>query len=69
MPGPCRLGRRGRTRSCLDDDDSDDGVTPMLRPDEQPRAELFLKEQLHMYADGYRLWTEIVKTHIVAGLK
>lgn len=46
-----------------------DVVTPMLGPDGQPRAELFLKDQLHMNADGYRLWTEIAKPHIEAGLK
>ncbi len=45
-----------------------DVVTPMLGPDGQPRAELFLKDQLHMNADGYRLWTEIVMPHIEASL-
>ena len=46
-----------------------DVVKPMLGDDGQPRAELFSKDQLHMNADGYRLWTELVKPHITAGLK
>jgi len=37
-----------------------DVVQPMLR-DGQPRPELFLKDQLHLNEDGYRLWTELVK--------
>ena len=46
-----------------------DVVPKMLSEEGQPRAELFLKDQLHMNADGYRLGTELVKPHITAGLK
>lgn len=37
-----------------------DVFTPMLDAQGEPRAELFLKDNLHMNAEGYRLWTNLV---------
>src|SRR5262249_24881031 len=34
-----------------------DVFTPMLGPDGQPRAELFLDDGLHLSRSGYQLWT------------
>ena len=38
-----------------------DVFTPMLGQDGQPRAELFVGDQLHLNVDGYKLWAGIVK--------
>ena len=38
---------------------------PMLGEDSKPRPELFAKDGLHLNDDGYKLWTSIVKPHIV----
>lgn len=38
-----------------------DVFTPMLGADGQPRRELFVKDMLHLNADGYKLWAGIVK--------
>jgi lysophospholipase L1-like esterase len=38
-----------------------DVFTPMLNSDGQPRAELFVADQLHMNTTGYALWTKIVR--------
>lgn len=37
-----------------------DVFTPMLNEKGEPRPELFIKDNLHMNAEGYRLWTSIV---------
>ena len=37
-----------------------DVFTPMLGEDGQPRAELFVKDNLHMNAAGYELWNALV---------
>ena len=37
-----------------------DVVAPMLGDDGLPRAELFLKDNLHMTEVGYKLWTELL---------
>src|SRR5690606_19013901 len=37
-----------------------DVFTPMLDTSGQPRPELFLEDNLHMNAEGYRLWTKLV---------
>ena len=37
-----------------------DVFTPMLNDKGEPRAELFIKDNLHMNAEGYRLWKSIV---------
>jgi lysophospholipase L1-like esterase len=38
-----------------------DVFTPMLGEDGQPRAELFVSDQLHLSDAGYKLWAGIVK--------
>lgn len=38
-----------------------DIFTPMLGADGQPRAELFVADQLHLNEAGYKLWAGIVK--------
>lgn len=38
-----------------------DVFTPMLNEQGQPREELFLGDRLHMNAQGYALWTELVR--------
>lgn len=38
-----------------------DTATPMLGDDGTPRPELFLDDNLHLSAEGYRLWTSIVE--------
>lgn len=38
-----------------------DVFTPMLGADGQPRAELFVSDQLHLNDAGYKLWAGIVK--------
>lgn len=42
-----------------------DVATPMLDATGQPRAELFLADRLHMNAEGYALWQEIVAPWLV----
>jgi lysophospholipase L1-like esterase len=37
-----------------------DVFTPMLK-DGKPRPELFVSDNLHMNADGYKLWTSLIK--------
>ena len=37
---------------------------PMLNAEGKPRAELLVEDGLHMNADGYRIWTEILKPHL-----
>jgi lysophospholipase L1-like esterase len=34
---------------------------PMLGSDGQPRPELFLKDQLHMNEQGYKIWADLLK--------
>jgi lysophospholipase L1-like esterase len=41
-----------------------DTYSPMLNPDGQPRAELFQKDNLHMNAEGYKLWTSLIKPYL-----
>ena len=38
-----------------------DVFTPMLGQDGQPRAELFVSDQLHLNEEGYKLWAGIVR--------
>ena len=38
---------------------------PMLGDDGMPRAELFLKDQLHMNETGYAIWNKLVEPHLV----
>jgi lysophospholipase L1-like esterase len=37
-----------------------DTATPMLGPDSKPRPEIFLGDGLHMNAQGYTIWTNLV---------
>lgn len=37
---------------------------PMLLPDRNPNGALFLKDSLHMNADGYKLWQGIMKKSV-----
>ena len=41
-----------------------DVATPMLGADGQPRAELFIEDQLHMNRAGYALWRDIVAPYL-----
>ena len=41
-----------------------DVATPMLGADGQPRAELFIEDQLHMNRAGYQLWRGIVAPYL-----
>lgn len=36
----------------------------MLGPDGQPRPELFLKDKLHLNAEGYKLWNSLLLPHL-----
>jgi lysophospholipase L1-like esterase len=38
-----------------------DVFTPMLGKDGQPRPELYVEDKLHMNAEGYKIWTAILK--------
>lgn len=40
-----------------------DVVPPMLGQDGQPREELFVKDRLHMNAEGYAVWTQEFQRH------
>ena len=37
---------------------------PMLGDDGRPRAELFLKDGLHMNEQGYKIWASLIKPHL-----
>lgn len=38
--------------------------TAMIDNDGQPRAELFQRDQLHLSAEGYALWRQVVSAHL-----
>lgn len=42
---------------------------PMLGEDGKPRAELFVKDGLHLSEEGYRLWTKLLRPVIDAQIK
>lgn len=44
-----------------------DTFTPMLDAHGQPRAELFLPDQLHLNAEGYRLWHDVITAQMQPG--
>lgn len=44
-----------------------DTETPMLDAAGQPRKELYAPDQLHMSAEGYELWTGLVRPHLRGG--
>ncbi len=37
-----------------------DVVPPMLGPDGKPRPELFVKDGLHLSAEGYKVWAKVI---------
>lgn len=37
---------------------------PMIGPDGTPRKELFKPDGLHLNADGYKLWSDMVRPHL-----
>jgi lysophospholipase L1-like esterase len=43
-----------------------DVATPMLGADGEPRPELFIVDGLHMSAEGYALWTTVLKPVLLA---
>jgi lysophospholipase L1-like esterase len=38
---------------------------PMLGPDGQPKAELFVEDRLHMNKAGYDIWAAVIKPYLV----
>lgn len=44
-----------------------DTYSPMMDAQGRPRAELFLKDQLHMNAEGYRLWHDVITAQLQPG--
>ncbi len=56
-----RIAHHARTDDRLEFIDID---TSMMGEDERPRAELFLKDGLHLNPDGYALWTSLVRPHL-----
>lgn len=38
---------------------------PMLDSNDEPRAELFVADKLHLSAEGYRIWTEAIRPHLL----
>ena len=38
----------------------------MLGPDGLPRPDIFSPDRLHMNAEGYKLWTEIIRPFLPA---
>ena len=43
-----------------------DTATPMLGSDGRPRSELLLGDGLHMNADGYKIWADLVREKIAS---
>ncbi len=43
--------------------------TPMLDGDGEPKRDIFQKDQLHMNAEGYKIWRETLFPKIKLGLK
>lgn len=73
-PSPSRLALMATMREAnlliqthvLQHDNLDyiDVHTAMLDNDGRPRPELFLRDQLHLSAEGYGLWRQIVSAHL-----
>ena len=38
--------------------------TAMIDNDGRPRAELFVRDQLHLSAEGYALWRQVISAHL-----
>ena len=41
-----------------------DVLNPMLNTNGEPRPELYVEDLLHMTAEGYAIWTGIIKPHL-----
>lgn len=73
-PSPSRLNHMAAMREAnlliqthvLQHDNLDfiDVHTAMLDNDGRPRPELFVRDQLHLSAEGYGLWRQIVSAHL-----
>jgi lysophospholipase L1-like esterase len=48
----------------LPNSDYIDVFTPMMGADGRPRGELFLRDQLHLNDEGYRLWRAVIADHL-----
>jgi lysophospholipase L1-like esterase len=46
-----------------------DSATPILGADGKPRDDLFLKDRLHLNAEGYKAWTKALAPQIEKALK
>jgi len=46
-----------------------DIFAPMLDANGQPRGELFVEDRLHMNAEGYAIWSEVIRQHLNADPK
>ena len=46
-----------------------DSATPLLKDDGKPDDKLFLKDRLHLNADGYRIWTKALRPLIDEAMK
>lgn len=46
-----------------------DSATPLLAGDGKPDAKLFLKDNLHLNADGYRVWTRLLRPVIEEAMR
>ncbi len=46
-----------------------DSATPILGTDGKPRDDLFLKDKLHLNAEGYKAWTKALAPQIEKALK
>jgi lysophospholipase L1-like esterase len=77
-PSPSRWARRGeviKANRLIDDftkKDKNHGyidVWPTMLKDGRPDAAIYLKDSLHMNAEGYRRWTEVIKPVLAKGYK
>ncbi len=50
--------------ACHENLDYIDAASPMLGADGKPRPELLVKDRLHCNADGYKVWTKIVRPYL-----
>jgi lysophospholipase L1-like esterase len=46
-----------------------DSAGPLLKDDGKPDAKLFLKDKLHLNAEGYRVWTKALRPIIDEAMK
>ncbi len=46
-----------------------DSATPLLADDGKPDAKLFLKDNLHLNAEGYRIWTRLLRPIIEEAMR